>query len=108
MLGTDAQPILANHLRDLGHRAGRFKSKIANDDERFIDQHPRPFFQFRQRNTRIDIAIIVCAPDDNVRSVFGSRAEKSADAVGRRRHFFDDFLELLDHASRLDDRLFVI
>ncbi len=69
MLGTDAQPVFANHFRDLGHRAGRFKSKIADDDERFVDQHARSLFQFRQRNTRIDIAIVIGAAHDDVRGV---------------------------------------
>src|SRR5437588_8681481 len=105
VLGTDAQSIFADHFGDFRDRSGRFKTEIANDDERFVDEHARSLFQFRQRNPWIDITIVIGAANDNVRSVFGCRAKKSTDPIRGRSYFFDDFLELLDHLPRLANHL---
>ena len=108
MFRANAQSIFANHLGDLCDRPGRFKTEIAHDDKRFVHEHARSLFQFRQRNARIDIAIIIRAAHHDVRGVARGRAEKCADAIGRRSHFLDDLLELVDHAAGFGDGLLLI
>src|SRR3954468_16922668 len=103
-----AQSIFANYLRDFCYRAGGLEPQVADNNESFIDQHACTFFQPRERYARIDIAIIIGAPNDNVRCLLRSGAEKSADPVRRRSHFFNDFLELLDYPPRFNHRLLLI
>ena len=105
MLGTDTQSVFADHFGDFRDRSGCFKTEIADDDERFVHQNARSFFQFRQRDARIDVAIIISAAHDDVRRVLGGRAEKRPDAVCRRSDFLNHFFELLDHLPRLADHL---
>ena len=83
MLGTDAQSVLADHFGDFRDRPGCFEAEIADDDERFVNQNARSFFQFRQRDPRIDIAIVIGAADHDVASVFRGCAKKGADPVRR-------------------------
>ena len=81
VLRTDTQSIAAQNFGDFCHRARRFKSEIAHNHVCFIDEHPRSFLEFCQRDTRINIAVIIGASHHDVRRVFRSRAEKCADAV---------------------------
>ncbi len=83
MLGTDTQSVFADHFGDFRDRSGRFEAEIADDHERFVNQNARSFFQFRQRDARIDIAIVISAANDDVGGVFRCCAEKSADPVRR-------------------------
>src|SRR4051812_30039998 len=103
-----AQSIFANYLRDFCYRAGGLEPQVADNNKSFIDQHACTFFQPRERYARIDIAIIIGAPNDNVRCFLRSGAEKSADPVRRRSYFFNDFLELLDYPPRFNHRLLLI
>ena len=96
------------HLGDFCYRPGGLESEIADDDEGFVDQDARAFFQSRQRNARIDIAIIIGAAHNDVRRLLRGRAEKRADPVRRRSDFFDHLLEFLDHPPRFDHRLLLI
>ena len=94
---------VAEDFGDLGHRAGCFETEIADDDVGFVDQHARPFLQFREADPRIDVAIIIRAADHDLRGVARRAAEKSADAVRGRGDFLDHLLELLDHLARVAD-----
>ena len=69
VLGSNAQPVFAKDLCNFCHRAGRFKSEIANNHERVVDEHARPLFQFRERNARINVAVVIRASDDDVRGI---------------------------------------
>src|SRR5260370_30017457 len=108
VLGQDVTWVVADLFGDFRYRSGRFKTEIANDDERFVDQHARSLFQFRQRNPRIDIAIVIGAANDDVRSVLGYRAKKSTDPIRGRSYFFDYFLQLLYHLPLLANPLRLI
>src|SRR6266496_1493666 len=108
MLRADAQSVLAEDLGDFCHRTSCLKSKITDNDEGFIDEHPGSFFQFRKRNARIDIAVVIRAAHYDMRRILRSGAEKCADPVCRRSHFLNDFLELLDHPARLDHGFLLI
>src|SRR5215831_16754049 len=108
MLRADAQSILAHDLGNLCYGAGGLESQIADNDEGFVDQNARSFFQPREGNARIDVAIIICAANYDVRGLLRSRPEKGADPIRGRSHFFDDFLKLLNHPARLDHRFLLI
>ena len=108
VLGTDPQSIVTQDFGDFRYRTRRFESEIADNDVGFVDEHARPVFQFRERDARIDIAIIIGPAHDDVGGVARRRAEKCADAIRGRSHFLDDFLQLLDHPARLDDCFFVL
>jgi hypothetical protein len=43
-----------------------------------------------------------------MRGLLRSGAQKRADPVRGRSHFFDDFLKLLNHPARLNHRLLLI
>src|SRR5437764_15487389 len=90
-----AQSVFANYLGDFCYRASGLESQIADNDESFVDQNPRTFFQPRERYARIDIAIIISSANDDVRCLLRSGAEKRADPICGRSHFLHDFLELL-------------
>ncbi len=107
MLRADAQPVIRQHLCDLGHGAGLLETEIAHDDVGFVDQNPRSLLQLRQADARIDIAIIIRAADHDLRRVARRAAKKSADAIRRRGHLFDHLLELLDHLARVAHHLFL-
>ena len=108
VLRTDTQPIVAENFGDFCHRSGRFKAEIAHNYVCFIDQDARSFFEFWERNARIDIAIIVGATHHDVGCVLGGCPEKRPDAVRRRSDLFNDFLEFLDHPAGFDHRLFPV
>ena len=105
---TDAQTVFADHFCDFRHWSGCFETEIADNDERVVDQNARSLFQLRQRNARIDIAIIIRAAHDDMCGVFGNCTEKCTDPIRRRGHFLDHFLELLDHLPRFADHLRLI
>ena len=107
MFAAHTQAIGADDFGDFCDRSGRFKSKIADNDIRFIHQNARALFQPRDRNARIDVAIVIGAANDDVRGVARWAPEKCADAIRRRSHFLDDFLKLLDHRAGFGDRFFV-
>src|SRR6476620_4705932 len=108
MFRAHAQSVFANYLGDFCYRAGGLESQIADNDERFVDQNARAFFQPRERYARIDVAIIIRPAYDNVRGLLRSGAEKRADPIRGRSHFFDDFLKLLNHPARLNHRFLLI
>src|SRR5262245_32249011 len=108
VLRAYAQSVLAHDLGNFCYRAGGLESQIADNDEGFVDQNARALFQPRQRYAWIDIAIIIGAANDDMRRLLRSGAEKRADSVGGRSHFFDDFLKLLNHPARLDHSLLLI
>ena len=83
MLRAYSQPIFPKNFGDFCHWPRCFKAEVTDNDEGLIDQHARSLFQFRKRNARIDVAIIIGASDHNVRSIFGRGAKKRADPVGR-------------------------
>src|SRR6476659_7976106 len=103
-----AQSVFANYLGDFCYRAGSLESQIADTDESFVDQNACTLLQPRERYARIDIAIIIGAADHNVRGLLRSGPEKSADPIRGRSHFFDDFLELLNHPARLSHGVLLI
>ena len=80
---THAQSVLAYDLGDFRDRTRRLESQITDNNERFVDQNARAFFQSRQRYARIDVAIIIGAANHDVRGLLRSGAEKGADAVRR-------------------------
>src|SRR6266516_6400074 len=108
MLRYHAQSVLTNYFGSLCHRTSCLKSKITDNHEGFIDQHARSFFQFRQRNAWIDVAVVIGASHHDVRGLLRRGAEKGADPVCWRSNFLYDFLELLDHPARFDHRLLLI
>src|SRR5207302_2781404 len=88
--------------------ARRFEAEIADNDACLVHQHAGPLFQLRYRNSWIDVAVIIRPAYHNVCRLLADVAEKSADAIGRRGHFFDDFLELLDRLPRFDKDSFAL
>ena len=108
VLRTYTQSVLTYDLSDFRHWAGCLESQIADNNECFVDQNARAFFQPCQRHARIDVAIIISSADDDVRCLFGSGTEKGADPICRSSDFFDDFLKLLNHPARLDHRFLLI
>src|SRR5467141_4444799 len=108
MFRTDAQSIFTKDFGNFCHRSGRFESEVAHNHECFVHQDARSLFQFPKRNARIDIAIIISAPDYDVRRIVRRGAEEGAYPVRGRSHFLNDFLELLDHSARFEHRLLLI
>src|SRR5437762_7568931 len=94
-----AQSVFAHDLGNFCYRAGCLEPQITDNDKSFVDQNACAFFQSRQRYARIDVAIIIGAANHDVRGFLRSSAEKSADPICGRSHFFDDFLKLLNHRS---------
>ncbi len=107
MFRANTEPIGAEHLRDFRDRAGGFETEVAHNHIGFVDKNTRAFFELREMDARIDVAIIIRSANDNVRRLPRWVAEVSTDAVRGRGHLFDDFLELLDHLLRFADRLFL-
>ena len=107
VLAPDAQTIGPHDLGDFCDGPRRFVAEIADDHVSFIDQNARAFFQLRDRDARIDVAIIIRTAHDDMRGVARWTSEKCPDAVRGRSHLLDDFLQLLDHLARFGDRFFV-
>ena len=105
MLGANPEPIGAENFGDFSDRPGGFKTKIADDDVGFVNEDAGAALQLREADPRIDVAIIIRAADDDLRRIARRAAEKGPDPVGRRGHFFDDLLELLDHVAGVADHL---
>src|SRR5213076_652204 len=103
-----AQSVLADDLGNFCYRAGCLEPQITDNDKSFVDQNACAFFQSRQRYARIDVAIMIGAANHDVRGFLRSSAEKSADPICGRSHFFDDFLKLLNHPARLNHRFLLI
>ena len=103
MFRADPEPVGAEDLGDFRDRARRFEAEVAHHDIGFVDQNAGPFLELRQIDARIDIAIIIRAADDNVRSLPRGIAQVSADAIRGRSHLLDDLLELLNHLLRFAD-----
>src|SRR5213594_1419588 len=62
MLRSHAQSVLANYFGNFCHRTSCLRSKITDNHEGFIDEHARSFFQFRQRNAWIEVAVESAPP----------------------------------------------
>ena len=108
MFAADAQSISRKHLRDFRYRSSRFKTKIADDDVRFVNQNARAFFETAQADPRIDVAVIIRAADHDMRRVARRAAEKRADAIGGRSDFLDHLFQLLDHLARITNDLLLL
>src|SRR6185369_925767 len=105
MFRSDPEPIGSEHFRDLCNGTTSFESEVAHNDISFVDQNTRSFLELGQIDPRIDITVIICAADHDVRRLPRWIAEKSPDPVRGRSHFLYDFLEFLDHLAGLADRL---
>ena len=78
MFRTDAQSIFTEDFGNFCHWTGRFESEVTHNHECFVHQDARSLFQFSKRNARIDIAIIISAPDYDVRCIVRRGAKEGA------------------------------
>ena len=56
----------------------------------------------------INVAVELAVAEHDVRHAIVRLVEESRDPIGWGGYLFNDFLQLLDHATRFDNRLLVI
>src|SRR5262249_21351575 len=108
MLHTNPEPVGPEKFGNLRDRSRQIVTQISDNNVRLIHQDPCTLLQLRDADSRINIAIIVGSPHNNLGSLLIGTAEKRPDAIRRRRYLLNYLVEFLDGMPSFTDHLLLL